>query len=123
MKLVQYVMLLSVLVVLFIVAGCKDNKEVDYQLQEQCKKNSEEFFKKSYDKIYSGFYINHYNKKLNKCFMVLYNPITNRNILYDVNKSNLHGLFTRDGVSCYVYEKKCKTEEEWNNLIKPYMEE
>lgn len=123
MKLLQNVILLSVLVVLFIVVGCKDNKEADHQLQEQCKKSSEEFFKKSYDKIYSGFYVNHYNKKLNKCFMVLYNPITNRKIFYDVNKSNLHGLFTRDGVSCYVYEKKCKTEEEWDNLMKPFMEE
>lgn len=92
-----------------------------YQLQEQCGKKGEDFYKKKFND--SGFYQNHYNKKLNKCFMVLYNPITNRKIFYDVNKSNLHGLFTRDGVSCYVYEKKCKTEEEWDNLMKPFMEE
>jgi hypothetical protein len=121
MKLVQYVVLLSILVVLVTVGGCS-NKEMD-QLQEQCKKNCEEFFTKSYEKKYSGFYASHYNRKLNKCFMMLYNPVTNRKILYDVNKSNLHGLFTHDGVSCYVYEKKCKSEGEWDELVKPYMEE
>jgi len=125
MKSVQRVILLSIMAVLVIACGCKDNKKVEDQLQEQCGKKCEEFFTKSYDKKYAGFYVSHYNKKLNKCFMMLYNPITKRKILFDVNESNLHGLFTPDGVSCYVYEKKCnpKTEKEWDLLVKPYLEE
>jgi hypothetical protein len=32
-------------------------------------------------------------------------------------------MFSPDGIYCFVYEKKCKTEKEWDELVKPYMEE
>ncbi len=123
MKLVHNFILLFFGVVLFIIAGCGDNNKADDQLQEQCGKKSEAFFKKSYDAVYSGFYASHYNKKRNKCYMLFYNPVTKRKILYDVNKSNLRVMFSSDGVYCFVYEKKCKTEKEWDELVQPYMEE
>lgn len=123
MKLVRNFILLLFGVVLFIFVGCVDNNKEDDQLQAKCGKNSEEFFKKSYDAVYSGFYASHYNKKRNKCYMLFYNPVTKRKILYDVNKSNLRGMFSSDGVYCFVYEKKCKTEKEWDELVQPYMEE
>jgi len=123
MKLVQNFILLFSLVVLFIFNGCGDDNKADDQLQANCGKSSEEFFKKSYDAIYSGFYASHYNKKRNKCYMLFYNPVTKRKILYDVNKSNLRGMFSPDGIYCFVYEKKCKTEKEWDELVGPYMEE
>lgn len=123
MKMFQNSILLFFGVVLFIVAGCGDNNKADDQLQAKCDKSSEEFFKKSYDAIYSGFYASHHNKKRNKCYMLFYNPVTKRKILYDVDKPNLRGMFSSDGVYCFVYEKKCKTEKEWDELVGPYMEE
>ena len=47
-----------------------------------------------------------------------------RKNLFEVNELKIYGSFsTEKGVFCNVLEKKCKTEEEWDLLIKPYMEE
>ena len=123
MKQVHNYIVLFALVVLFLIAGCEDKNKADDLLQAKCGKNSEAFFKKSYDAVYSGFYASHYNKKRNKCYMLFYNPVTKRKILYDVDKANLRGMFSHDGVYCFVYEKKCKTEKEWDKLVEPYMQE
>ena len=128
MKKIRSVISLSFLV-LFLLVGCEkfssNNREVDYKLQKQCGEDSERFFKKTYNDLFEGFHENHYNKKLNKCFIVVNNTKSYWKSFYDVNESKLHGLYTPDGVSCFVFEKKCesKSEEEWDKLVKPYMEE
>lgn len=112
--------------------GCsnKDNeRKVDYQLQKQCGEDSERFFKKQYKEFgnsFNGFYQNHYNKKLNKCFIIVnHNDSPPFKTLFDVNESKIYGMISSGGDSCFVLDKKCqnKSEQEWDSLVKPYMEE
>jgi hypothetical protein len=128
MKKVSSVISLSVLFIVLLI-GCNksssDNRELDYKLQKQCSEDSERFFKRTYNNSFEGFYENHYNKRLNKCFMVVDNNKIYWKTFYDVNESKIHGLFSPDGVSCFVFENKCKVKsrEEWDSLVKSYMEE
>lgn len=117
----------------------------DYELQERCGKRAEEVFKKEFgtgsskniNDIKLSKYINHYNKKLMKCFIqVTESGITKtENIkifitvkhLYDVNENKQYGTFIKNDVvkkpTCEVLEKKCNSEAEWDALVKPYMED
>lgn len=136
---------LSILIVFFTISflsivGCNPSKEDD-QLQEQCGKLCEEYFKKEYgdgvfdDKEHSGsiFYKYHYNKKMKKCF-ILFNEhgykrsddkLYGRKSLLDINEMKQYGLFYNIGTStvCDVLGKKCKSEGEWDALVKPFMTE
>ena len=117
-------------------------KKVDYELQEKCGKQSKEYFSKEYengtvktkDGTISTYYTNHYNKKQNKCFLLLrFTHIYNNKKkgysysekLWDINENNKYGFFVENGKNnlCFVLDKECKSEEEWNSLVKPYMEE
>ncbi|MHB8138002.1 MAG: hypothetical protein ACYDGO_06380 [Smithellaceae bacterium] len=123
---------LSILIVLFTISfvGC-DNKlstKELYNLQEKCGKQSEEWYGNK-DKPLS--YQSHYNKKLNKCF-ILVSVNTDSDyqgeMLFDVNENKEYGTYVRGKKSdtidlCDVLEKECKSFEEWKSLIKPYMEE
>ena len=119
----------------------------DYELQERCGKRAEEFFKREYGSGIShtegGYsmsgYINHYNKKLNKCFFLLTlsdSPYKGKNKsfsttieLFDINEQNEYGNFyirpqvDKFPIACKVVDKFCHSQAEWQALIKPYMEE
>lgn len=117
----------------------------DYELQEKCGKRCDEMFRKDYgngtdNKGMISNYQNHYNKKLNKCFFLIMNTSVSRNKktnkveslimrnLFDVNENKEYGSFVRWSYSftpndCRVLEKYCKSESEWDSLVKPYMEE
>ena len=47
--------------------------------------------------------------------------------LFDFNENRELGSFVLDknlsSRDCSVYEKVCKSEEDWDSLVKPYMEE
>lgn len=116
----------------------------EYELQEKCGKRCEEIFKKenqfvkttSDGQMLSG-YQNHYNKKLNKCFILIettnYPNDKKTDILYmkwifDVNENKEYGSVNKfrknPSVSgCYVLERTCTSVREWDLLVKPYMEE
>lgn len=124
---------------------CVSGSKEDYELQERCGKRAEEKFKEAYGK--AGFqtdgvlvnYINHYNKKLNKCFVL----VTGTNIptggneklgigtdktLWDINENKPYGSFYKFSNKstpsiCDVLGRLCKSESEWDLLVKPYMEE
>ena len=119
------------------------SKEEDYRLQEKCGKQCEEMFKKEFgngltsdenSSMFSG-YQNHYNKKLNKCFILVttksYLKDKKKDVLLtkelvDINENKYYGSFSKSGgmtVNCIVSGEKCKSEEEWDLLVKPYMEE
>jgi len=88
-------------------------------------------------------YTNHYNKKLNKCFILVTVTYLSKNEkksvsykqvqLYDINENKEYGvLFTQidpfmptiyPPMQCTFLEKTCRSTEEWNSLQKPYMEE
>lgn len=141
------ILFLSVLIVFFITSfiflvGCSDDKKSDnrkviYQLQKQCGEDSKEFYKGNYTesihyKSMFTSYHNHYNENLNKCFILVdvINERYSKTYLYDVNENNypygrLEIIIEKDGriQTCSVKKKQCKSEDEWNSLIKPYMEE
>ena len=144
---------LSILIFFFTISfmsvvGCNQNPtkeqssvsegkiKVDYELQERCGKQTSEFFKKEYgngittvgkEQMMSG-YQNHYNKKLNKCFIIITSTSKSMRLknLFDFNENKELGTFVENKylpMNCRVFEKKCKSEEEWDSLVKPYMED
>ena len=118
------------------------------ELQEQCVNRSKEYFKKEYgngiingengERLTSNC-TNHYNKKLNKCYILITstqfirnteNKIENIRIktLFDLNENREYGSFMQfennnKPINCRILETYCNLEKEWDLLVKPYMEE
>jgi hypothetical protein len=148
---------LSILIVLFTIsfmslAGCNNlntlkedsyaqakNVRKELELSQRCEKRCDEHFKKEYGNgiLNNGrrtvTYESHYNKKLNKCFIILttnfiiekYNKSYKEKFLFDVNYLRDYGFYHNSGTItfCDVERYKCGSEEEWVSLVKPYMEE
>ena len=116
----------------------------EYELQERCGKRAEEVFRKEYEnrnigESWMSNYTNHYNRKLNKCFILVTSNffpdkkfreeygIQTDKTLWDINEYKYYGefvKFSKSGVSyCEVLGKRCSSENEWDSLVKPYMEE
>jgi hypothetical protein len=128
---------ISILIVFFTtsfmsIAGCNyKNKIKTYSgLEGQCKKSCEEWFsdyQQKHDEERVS-YKNHYNKRLNKCFILVNNLDYRLKNLKVINDNEIYGSFLarqQDGkiVTCDVLEKKCNSEKEWDSLVKPYLEE
>lgn len=120
-------------------AGSNKN---DYDLQERCGKQAEESFRREWGEgvvnMKSGMmtadYSNHYNKKMNKCFVLLSVSTMHQNnasksiMLYDINESRTYGQFFQSKYDlppnmCHVLDKNCSSEDEWKSLVRSYMEE
>lgn len=117
--------------------------KVGDELQEKCRIQSEEFFhddqltnRRYPEEMWS--YVNHYNKKLNKCFIIITITFLPKHenktmdvgsvtkFLYDVDEYKSYGssvLVPKKYFMGVVNDKGCQSEEEWHELIKPYMEE
>jgi len=122
------------------------------ELSEQCRKQANEVFKKKRDGQVSAptdtswtftTYQSHYNSRSNKCFYLLKreghreNYRDSRGLYKIIMLIDLHenrGIGSYEGMTtertmeektfdCLVQEKKCKSEEEWRALIKPFMED
>ena len=131
---------LSILIVFFTIlfmsiVGC-NNKKNDYELQDICRKSSQEYFNNQL--VSKGLgeinweYENHYNKKLNKCSMLATGIYKNGDMikkLINANENKEYGFYVSIGNKGNGHEsgeflgKVCKSEEEWNSLVKPYKEE
>ncbi len=76
-------------------------------------------------------YENHYNTRLNKCFIFETSDTFMREngkttsvkilIIADVNENKVYADF--DPLQCDVQGKTCHSEQEWRAMIKPLMEE
>ena len=117
------------------------SEKTDLELQERCGKRCMEFFTDNYgegiinDNEQSGkmSHQNHYNKKLDKCFIILtQNTIVKRDgemfrkkSLWDMNENKQYGSFIQigDKYYCEVSGNRCESEEEWDEIIKHYMAE
>lgn len=108
-----------------------------FDLQEQCQKMSKKIFRKEYKDgvientkgMFLYKYKHHYNKKLDKCFMLITEDGMSERYkkLLDVDENNSYGSVRinndRENMGCYLLNKKCSSEEGWDSLVKPYMEE
>jgi len=90
-----------------------------YDLQERCGKSSEEYFRNRLKE--EGSYICHYNRKLNKCF--LHSFTSSGEKLIDIQENKIYGKCSYSGVSCYYYDNENMIRNEWEKLIKTFMEE
>jgi hypothetical protein len=116
----------------------------EYELRERCNKRAEERFKSEYGDGLVRYnsqlhavtdYTTHYNRKLNKCFVLLsavfLTDDKKRNVLkrfVDINENIELGTFENLSsldrkITCFVFDKECYSETEWNSLVKSYMED
>lgn len=154
MKRVYFLTVLIVFIAVFFIslAGCSHldmagsnsdspvKKQVnEAYMKEKCEKKCEEHFRKQYGngKLNNGkriiSYQSHYNKKLNKCFIMLdttfmvekYKLGYREKFLFDVNYLRDYAFYHDSGkiTFCDVEKNKCGSESEWLSLVKPYMEE
>jgi hypothetical protein len=119
----------------------------DDELQKQCGKKSEEYFKKEYgggilngekgERLTSS-YTDHYNKKFHACFILINSAefintsgkieSIRMKTFFDLNENREYGSliqFENDNkpCNCRILEKYCDSEKEWDSIVKPYMED
>ena len=116
--------------------------KTEYDLQERCGKRAEEIYKKDWGKVgvinhkdYQeiGSFTNHYNKKLNKCFILTSSQQywTNHTYkenyeLWDINDNKLNGSYYGGNplgasLQCNVLDTLCNSYKAWESLTKPFM--
>ncbi|MBN1365999.1 MAG: hypothetical protein JW976_14415 [Syntrophaceae bacterium] len=112
--------------------------------KNRCKKLAKELYKKFFNSKILPVYQSYYNEELNKCFVIISSQNNTKKYLLEVNANEMiiHGIFIQannDIDFCLVSNKgyktktnedmpvksnvKCKSRAEWDNLIKPYIEE
>lgn len=118
---------------------CAQPAKVIYELQERCGRRAAEIFAKEFGQNITNTeggqvianYENHYNTRLNKCFIFeTSDTLMHENgkstsikvlIVADVNANKIYANF--DPMQCDVQGQTCHSEQEWRALIKPLMEE
>jgi hypothetical protein len=128
----------------------KGQATADYDLQAKCSKDARIWFNENWrrdkDTILLDF-SNHYNKKENKCFIFVEYPYnngfgapsgsawTNQITLWDIYENIKYGDFAENHytvykpsisssdelIMCEFLGQKCKGIDEFNNLLRPYM--
>jgi hypothetical protein len=144
----RLVIALATTVIMFAEAVTAEPNAVLYQLQERCGKFAAEIFRKDYDngKGDDGErwgYQAHHNARLNKCFFLVIETYTEENKrtqsddlpykttqryeLWDLLENREYGSFQKDTehgvIACIVQDTLCRSEHEWDKLLKPYMDE
>jgi hypothetical protein len=117
-----------------------------YELQERCGKRAAEVFARDYGYLQSTKrvdlqhnYQSHYNARLNKCFFVVSTRAIAKSPkdqavnfialeLYDVNEKASYGMYNRTlsekaPTYCAASGRTCSSQEEWEELVHPYMNE
>jgi hypothetical protein len=115
--------------------------KVLYDLQERCGKRAAEAFQKEWgthiinqkDGYMMADYENHYSPRLNKCFYLQKSNAFGKGTsvesldLYDLNENKQLGSFVTGAPTgieqCQVQGKTCRSEQEWRELAKPFLEE
>jgi hypothetical protein len=108
-----------------------------YELRNECGKSAAEFTKRFKLCDGKGGYENHYNTKLNVCFIYMTASCSSDKgdefytaSLIDVDENKNYASYIDGGklengkpAWCYVQNMKCKNLLEFQELIKPYMNE
>jgi len=133
-------LLLAAIVMQVRPAEAQSAKE-QYELAERCGRSAAKFFDrrtKEFRAMHTRIrwvhstYENHYNSSLNKCFILEQTITTNDEdhmldyslfSITEVNENMEYAVYWGQNGMCWVLGKHCQTEEEWRQLIKPFMEE
>jgi|SRR5208283_5225950 len=124
------IIVIAVSMLLISITGCSNPQKANYEMQEKCAKDAAQYFANNY--AVASRYENHYNTKLNKCFIKVVNPSyahTDNFHLIDINENKLVGCYfiypglSKTNVACDVAGTKCQSLDQWNVLAKKYMEE
>ena len=127
----------------------KRNAVADYDLQARCSNDAKVWFQENWQREHDPTtllldYKNHYNKAMNKCFVFVEyhytlakgtSSWTNLMSLWDVYENLQFGDFGENHmirseprfensdvvVTCQLAGTKCKSVQEFNNLVRPYM--
>jgi outer membrane murein-binding lipoprotein Lpp len=124
----------------------KNDATADYDLQAKCSTDAKSWFNDNWSRDKDTTFLdftNHYNKSLNKCFISVEYHFSlpadagweNDVTFWDVYENAKYGDFseehfiyfkptprTYDKVTmCYVADKKCAAAGEYNDLLRPYM--
>ena len=114
-----------------------DTRKGTYELQEKCARDAHEWYKQNWKEgpPIAGLttdYTNHYNARMGKCFMVLQVTIVEKtadhtNRLMDVLENRDVGVVEwfegKLPSTCTFNGQPCKSADEWNALVKPYMKD
>jgi hypothetical protein len=108
----------------------------EYELSARCSNSSVEFVKEKYNDWAGAVtdYTSHYNRKLNKCFVLatfVYGGMRIGEIdraMWDINENKRYGQFVpmidhSRPLVCEILGRRCDSEAEWDSLVRPYMEE
>jgi hypothetical protein len=112
------------LVILFL-SGCSNSNNLANQ--EKCSKKSLEFFTATGG---GGNFSNHYNDKLNKCFIDIIDVGSQAysETLYDVYENKKYGGFymsyekNSEPTICWFLDKTCQSQNEFDEFVKQYMQ-
>lgn len=128
-----------------------EQNKVLYEVQERCNQRAQDFFdhqgrlwgdqeqleRSMPGNLYSKQFENHYNARLNKCFIVINTDVLNIDPrkgkpwvvsdIWDINDHKEIGIYARDTeqppLLCHVAGTLCTDDPSWDKLIKPYMED
>ncbi|MBN1471183.1 MAG: hypothetical protein JW925_05335 [Syntrophaceae bacterium] len=112
-----------------IICDTPEKRQKISALKKQCERECEEWVNADEKKFFRDKFThqNHYNASLDKCFILVNYSKKQLKILREINENKIYGSFRskKDGstILCNVLEKICKSESEWDSLVKPYMEE
>ncbi len=124
-------------------AGWSSPDEAMYRLQERCGQSAEAWYKRTFRDVENTkdgqalhSFRNHYNAKLNKCFVITFTTFVNYKLkppsssvaeaLTDLNENNSIGdIFEGSGrvYTCTLNERNCSSRSEWEQWIKPFLTE
>lgn len=106
-----------------------ERQEQLHALKMQCEKDCDAWVRVDENKFFRDPFTHqsHYNARLDKCFILLNYTKKPLKVLKEINENKIYGAIRsqKDGttITCNVLEKTCKSEAEWNALVKPYMED
>ncbi len=123
----QTVLLMGLFLFVFsIPLSCGDNRRVleikrlKYELQERCGQRAEQVYKDKYGPSPNRSYENHYNTRLNKCFLLVTD--STGQYLLDVNE-NMQSMFVFLDGKCTIAWQRCGGYDEWNQFVRAMMQE
>jgi hypothetical protein len=125
-------------------ATVRDTRLEMYELQEKCAKDAHDWYKRDWEDVPApnivSSYTNHYNSRLEKCFVIVSSTLFGKEkktgVEYSVNSKTLVDVLEHRDIGAYdessrraqpmqckVDDAPCAGADQWDALAKPYMDE